>query len=163
MGQPNPEAAGGEPIRLRAHHLLCILGSRGKGYNDAFIANMSCVVERIRSEPRTLLALVDSGDCICSACPHDSPEGCVRAGNTAGRVRERDTAVLLELGLCPSDLITVRAAYQRVKERITPACLSRIICLGCEWEPLGYCKEGLDKLQANGGAIPGDEIPSGHK
>jgi len=51
-------------VRLRAHHLLCILTFAGKGYSPAFVANMAGVVARIGAgEP---IEVVAGPDDICA-------------------------------------------------------------------------------------------------
>jgi uncharacterized protein len=51
-------------VRLRAHHLLCILTFAGEGYSTAFVANLAGIVARIGAgEP---IELIDGPDDICA-------------------------------------------------------------------------------------------------
>ena len=46
-------ADGAPPIRFRPHHFLCSLGFEGKGYSEAFTANMTGIVMgRLRAPER---------------------------------------------------------------------------------------------------------------
>ena len=38
-----------KPLRYRPHHFLCSLGFEGKGYSDAFTANMEAIVMDTKS------------------------------------------------------------------------------------------------------------------
>ena len=148
MGQQNDMTPGEGPLRLRAHHLLCALGFRGLGYNDAFVENMCRVVELLRSEPETKLRLIDTVDCICEACPHNVDQEC-RRGGKGEKAAQRDRAMLERLNFLPPAVITVGSAYDRVREKITPEMMSEEICMECEWETLGHCQEGLEKLKSD--------------
>lgn len=50
-------------IRLRAHHLLCMLTFAGKGYTPAFIANYKAVIRRLNAGED--IELVTGPDDIC--------------------------------------------------------------------------------------------------
>ena len=151
----NERQADSETISLRGHHLLCILGFRGLGYDEAFVENMQCVVTRIRANPHAALRLVESADAICAACPHDSPDGCTHTEAAGARLSTRDRRVLDVLGLNPDDDVTVASVYALVRERVTEDVLVEDLCKGCDWLEAGYCSEGLLRLNAfSGEGIP---------
>ena len=54
---------------LRGHHLLCLKGFQGYGYNKSFTENMNKINELRKSE-NTTVTLTDSPDDICTACPN---------------------------------------------------------------------------------------------
>lgn len=54
---------------LRGHHLLCLKGFQGYGYDDDFVKNMTRVNELRKSE-KTTIQLTNSPDDICKACPN---------------------------------------------------------------------------------------------
>ena len=45
---------GSEPIRIRAHHLLCMQGFQGYGYNKTFTENMTHIAPRNSQKSRIL-------------------------------------------------------------------------------------------------------------
>jgi len=149
MGRQTAEGGPERPLRIRAHHLLCILGFRGLGYSEGFVSNMRRVVERLRSQPEAALEIIDSEDCICTACPHNSSEGCVHDRNFDGRTRKRDAIVFRRLDMTPGAEITVGSVYDRIKEHFTPDVMREEVCPECEWERLGHCVEGLEKLRTS--------------
>ncbi len=76
-------------IRLRGHHLLCLLGYRGMGYSEQFTANMTEVYNTLRQNPDTYIKLVEGPDEICSHYPKDKSGHCEE-----DTVNTRDLAIL---------------------------------------------------------------------
>ena len=107
---------------------------------------MTRVVKRMRSRPQTVLALTDSADSICAACPHLYRKSCRRKRGAATSARNRDLAVLRRLGLGVGARITVGNAYALVREKLASERIAMEICSGCSWWECGYCKDGLKKL-----------------
>ena len=54
---------------LRGHHLLCLKGFQGYGYNDDFVENMKFINSK-RKDNITTISLTNSADDICSSCPN---------------------------------------------------------------------------------------------
>jgi hypothetical protein len=123
-------------IRLRAHHLLCMLTFVGKGYSPRFVENYETIAARLSSgEP---IEIVEGPDDICrplvekSETPH-----CLGASVTA-----RDAAALLavsasmEASLEPGAMLTPSAALVgRLRTHFSTGQL-RGACAGCEWSGL---------------------------
>jgi hypothetical protein len=145
-GQKVARGRSEKPLRIRGHHLLCILGFRGLGYSGAFVAQMGRIVRRVRRGPRSRLVLLDSADSICAACPHLSAGGLCRNGKASARIRAKDRAILRRLGLKPGTSLSASAAYERVRRKIAPALLTGKLCARCRWRSLGCCAEGLERL-----------------
>jgi hypothetical protein len=120
-------------IRLRPHHLMCILTYVGRGYTPSFVRNLDRVIERIRSGAEILL--VDEPDDICAAFDSDERH-CERPS-----VTERDRAAVQALAgsfgerldagapfsLSATTLGEMRGEYLRTREQT---------CGGCEWYEL---------------------------
>jgi hypothetical protein len=51
-------------VRLRGHHLLCILTFVGKGYDGPFVANLARVIDRLAAGEAVLV--VDGPDDVCA-------------------------------------------------------------------------------------------------
>ena len=147
--RPLPTGTGRGAFVLRAHHLLCALGFRGIGYSPEFTANMKRVVRRLRAG-RQQVRLTDTPDVICAACPNLRGGRCRPASGLHSRVPARDRRVLRRMGLPPGTVVTVKRAYDLVRERITPKDLREKTCAGCRWLELGYCEEGLAALARAG-------------
>jgi len=135
-----------QPLKIRSHHLLCILGFRGLGYSEEFAANMGKVVGELRSDPTFPITLVVGCDAICVSCPHKKEGKCLKRANSEVDVPVLDLELLKRLGLQAGTQMLAGEAWERVKERLTPGDLTEI-CGDCEWLGLGYCAEGLRRLK----------------
>ncbi len=134
-------------VKLRGHHLLCILTFVGHGYSRAFSENYKTVVQRLNAgEP---VVLVDGPDDICAALiKEDADPHCFTCS-----VTERDTAALEvvravlerplgigeELVLTADMIALLRGAYGKGKMAAA--------CNGCEWQQLcdDIAKNGFKK------------------
>ncbi|GGI99813.1 hypothetical protein GCM10010885_06360 [Alicyclobacillus cellulosilyticus] len=135
-------------IRLRGHHLLCLLGYRGMGYSAAFTANMTRIHATLRRQPDTLVELVDGPDDLCDHFPPDQPRHC-----EDGNVQRRDAAVLAQSGLSPGDMRPWRELEVVLGARFVPADIPRL-CSTCPWLPYGVCEDGLRRIRAGEGLFP---------
>lgn len=54
---------------LRAHHLLCLKGFQGYGYDEKFTQNMTEINFK-RKQDETTVLLTDIADDICQSCPN---------------------------------------------------------------------------------------------
>ena len=132
-------------MKLRGHHLICILGYRGLGYSQEYVDNMTRIVEQLR--PSTLLWICSEPDDICAPCPFLGEKGCQERGPGSEEVvRNRDLAVMERLGIAAGDSIPWGEVKERIRRCISPEDLVDI-CQDCQWLPQGYCEEGLHKLR----------------
>lgn len=121
-------------VRLRAHHLLCLLTYVGKGYTRAFTANYDAIVARLEAGEDAML--VEGPDDICAPMLADGHH-CLNAS-----VRERDakargaTSALygrpLEAG---TRFLLDAAIIARLRAAFADGS-SRSACLGCQWMTL---------------------------
>ena len=135
------------PLTIRGHHLLCLLGFRGRGYSPAFVESMGKVLEEFRANPDVPVILVTECDEICSSCPHMAENECRKNPDSAVRIKEKDAAILKKAGLPANKSTTPKEAWNAVKETFTPEDIA-VLCSRCQWVGLGYCQEGLAKLLA---------------
>lgn len=122
-------------VRLRSHHLLCVLTYVGKGYSAAFIANYDGIAERLRRGEDILI--VSGPDDICAPLLGEPEPHCLReSAAERDRLAARDVEQLLarpirvgaRLSLDAAALARMRAAFS--------AGLTREACQGCEWAGL---------------------------
>ncbi|KIL38046.1 hypothetical protein SD70_29045 [Gordoniibacillus kamchatkensis] len=137
-----------KPVKLRGHHLLCLLGYRGMGYSAEYAANMNAVHERLRTEPETAVALVLGADDLCSCFPADQPYHC-----DSDTVARRDAAVLERLGLEPGQSLAWSELLRRIAAAVSPADVP-LWCASCPWLQYGVCEEGVALVRAGGGLRP---------
>ena len=120
-----------EILNLRPHHLLCTRAFKGKGYSPAFVENMQCVINRLKTGCD--ITLIEGVDDICASCPERIGNRC----RSETKVTAFDTAALSLLQL-------ERKTYSYTKiDRILIAQLTEpayhCICRGCEWKETGIC------------------------
>ena len=136
-------------MKLRGHHLVCLLGFRGLGYSPEFVANMDGIAERLRSFPETLIEIVRQPDDVCSPCPFLGERGCQDKGpGSEERKRDQDKAVMDRLNIKAGERVSWLEVRERMRSSISPEDLKEI-CQDCEWLPLGYCGEGLEELKGS--------------
>ena len=133
-------------MRLRAHHLLCILGFRGLGYDEKFIKKMESVIQRIKEHPDLGIEIIKECDNICAACPFNV-EGFCRNEVVGGEeaVRGKDQVVVERLELKKRKKYSLKEILNLIKKKIKRDDLS-VICKDCPWLKMGYCEEGLEKI-----------------
>ncbi len=129
-------------IKLRPHHLLCLIGWRGNGYNEAFSANFDKVAAALRGGGR--FEAVMGTDDICAACPHNE-EGECRRGPRA-RPLLLDQRVLERLELEAGQAYDYASVADALPARISPDDLASI-CAGCSWLDRGWCRTALAELK----------------
>lgn len=122
-------------IRLRAHHLLCLLTFAGKGYSPAFAARFSVIARRIHKG--ATIQIVTGPDDICAPVLNDPQSHC---RNVSVALRDdqaaRDVGALLGRVIRPGDsfpldgqtIAKMRAGFAQTRIRAA--------CLGCEWSDL---------------------------
>lgn len=122
-------------VRVRPHHLLCVLTYAGNGYSAAFTSNFDGIAARLARGEEVLI--VEGPDDICAPLRDDAGAHCWRDG-----VRERDRLAARDLGnllLSPiraESRLTLTPASLRDMRGAFAAGRSRAACLGCEWSDL---------------------------
>lgn len=122
-------------VRLRGHHLLCILTYVGKGYSERFVKNYDRVAERL--DAGESVVIVDGPDDICAPLLSDEDAHCVRSGPA-----ERDRSALRDLSevfgrdlRAGSSVVIDKDWLQRARELFRSGMVRRA-CFGCEWHDL---------------------------
>ncbi|MGH6761784.1 MAG: DUF1284 domain-containing protein [Phyllobacterium sp.] len=122
-------------VRLRAHHLLCMLTYVGKGYTAAFTANYDRIVERLNRGEDILL--VHGPDDICAPLLCENGAHCFNDS-----VLQRDeraaqaVSKILARPLRPGDSFRPDAAMLARMRKAFLAGKSRAACKDCEWSAL---------------------------
>jgi hypothetical protein len=136
-----------DPIDIRGHTLLCLQGFRGEGYSPDFVANMASLHSRLVLNPKVPVRVVVEPDAICAACPNLGPSGCrLRGEGTEAAMRVQDRDVMGRLSIAPGELLSWEEILRRIAATVGSGMLPEI-CGSCPWLPLGYCAEGIERLQ----------------
>ncbi|ADV83315.1 DUF1284 domain-containing protein [Terriglobus saanensis] len=123
-------------IKLRAHHLLCMLTFVGEGYTPAFVSNFEEVIWSIK-RGEALVKIVQGPDDLCSplfkeaVCHCHDPSVLLRDERAAA-----DLGVLLELAIGPGEsLLLTEDVLQTLRRSFADGTI-RSACLDCQWKPL---------------------------
>ncbi|MDN2567312.1 DUF1284 domain-containing protein [Aquibium sp. A9E412] len=122
-------------VRLRPHHLLCLLTYAGKGYSPGFTANYDSIAERIaRGED---ILIVAGPDDICAPLLDDREPHCWQASVTERDVlAARDLGRLLAMPIRTGTQLSLeRHGLRRMRAAFAEGSL-RQACAGCEWSTL---------------------------
>ena len=84
-------------LLLRAHHLFCIQGYQGYGYDESFSENMDYIHKKI-NEKDTCVQLCDYADDICKKCPNLKNNMCINSENNL-HIVDMDRKVLEKLDI----------------------------------------------------------------
>lgn len=123
-------------IRIRPHHLLCMLTFVGKGYTPAFVSNFEQIAALIATGEQTV-EIVYAPDDICAAMLHEPTCHCHKdnlmdrdrlAAETLSGLLQEQVQEHTTLQLSQEMLKRLRAAF--ATGQIRSACRS------CQWSPL---------------------------
>ncbi|WP_105418823.1 DUF1284 domain-containing protein [Neorhizobium sp. T25_27] len=122
-------------VRLRPHHLLCMLTFVGEGYSPAFVANYRRLAGRLSAGET--IEIVSGPDDICAPLLSDESAHCFGA-SVAGRdaAALADIARLLGRELEIGAVIASDQALFEQLRRAFSAGVTRDACTGCEWSSL---------------------------
>ena len=122
-------------VRLRAHHLLCLLTYVGEGYSAGFIANLDQITTRLRAGED--IHLVDGPDDICAPLLGSEQDHC--AGPSAAERDQIAASAIPELlgqDLTAGTRLSLdEAELARLRRAFTSGVI-RAACSGCEWADL---------------------------
>lgn len=134
-------------IKLRGHHLFCLIGFRGMGYSEAYATNMKKVHAQLRSAPHTPFQLIEGADDLCAKFPCNEPYHC-----DAARVAEQDQKFLEKLQLQIGDVVTWADVERRVQTLVTQQVIHEV-CFDCQWREYGVCEEGVERVHKGLGLV----------
>ncbi len=132
------------PIRYRPHHFLCTIGFEGKGYSEAFTANMASIVDgrlRAKGGDDLQIEVVGAADDLCAPCPKRRGNLCTNQT----QINRLDRAHAAALDLAPREVLTWGEAKDRIRQNVPKGSLATL-CEGCQWEPYGMCEAALARL-----------------
>jgi hypothetical protein len=125
-------------LRLRPHHLLCLLTYAGEGYSDAFIANFNTVIHRLRRGEDVLI--VSGPDDICVPLL-DLDEGrephCLRKSvSERDRIAANTVSRFVGYRIVVGEKIILDLEFLHRMRRAFTSGQTRQACIGCEWSEL---------------------------
>ena len=125
-------------MKLRPHHLLCTQGYSGKGYSNAFTANMTDITNRLRGDGDVAVEIVFSTDDICISCPNMLG---VNICERDDKVKRFDRKVVEYFGVEEKNYI-YREITGEINAKMTAEMMDDI-CGDCNWYPISACKKNI--------------------
>ena len=119
-----------DPIRIRAHHLLCIQGFQGYGYDHEFIQRMGEIVALLRSDTSHEVEIIAETDEICHNCPNLNEGVCAK--DQGSNIKKLDVHVINHSLLKENDAMTFKRAIDTINHDLNSADV-KFVCDGCEW------------------------------
>ena len=114
---------------LRGHHLLCLKGFQGYGYDENFSRNM-CEVNSKRKQENTTVLITNTSDDICKACPNLKNDLC--ENNTQNeRIISMDNEVIKKLDT--SKEYNSVELFEKIDEIFYTKESVSEICFNCMW------------------------------
>lgn len=122
-------------VRLRGHHLLCMLTYIGKGYSPAFVDNYDTIARRLSGGED--IEIIDGPDDICQPLLCTGDCHCFNE-NVVVRDRLALNAVsdLLETTIAAGSDFELDAARLALMRTAFAAGIIRKACRSCEWSDL---------------------------
>lgn len=122
-------------IRLRGHHLLCMLTFVGEGYDPAFTDNYRQIAKRLSAGEDILF--VAGPDDICAPLLGGESPHCLSDGAEARDIAAAEAVGrLLGRKIAPGATVSPDAALLATLRQKFAAGEIRKACRGCEWESL---------------------------
>ncbi|MGI3903147.1 MAG: DUF1284 domain-containing protein [Janthinobacterium lividum] len=123
------------PVKLRPHHLLCVLTYVGKGYSPAFVAQYDRVAARLSAGEALLV--VDGPDDICATIVDTVGSHCRgTSASTRDRLAAERVGALLGRSVASGAVLELgREQLGALRHAFANGQL-RSACVGCEWERL---------------------------
>ena len=117
-------------IKLLGHHLLCLQGFQGYGYNKEFILNMASINDLRKSKDCTII-LTNTSDDICSSCPNLKNNKCKNEKQNK-IIEKMDDEVLSQLEY--KNKYNAPELFNEVSLKFETLKSVENICKNCKWE-----------------------------
>lgn len=116
---------------LRGHHLLCIQGFQGYGYDETFIKNMDYIKSLINKN-NIQIKVIDSDDDICKFCPNLTKENICKDSNYNNNIKKMDNVVIKKLNLNENKLDS-KKLFDKINTLFKSKDDIKLVCGNCSW------------------------------
>lgn len=127
-----------EILNLRAHHLLCLPGYKGNGYDGSHKTSWDTISAQLRENPDTFVRIIDGKDDLCKNCPNAKGANGIRCN--AGFLSQLDEKVKDMLFLKTGLVLTWKQLMERAYA-IMNKDNHKEACGNCEWRRAGLCED----------------------
>ncbi|MFD1706333.1 DUF1284 domain-containing protein [Siminovitchia sediminis] len=127
-------------VKLRGHHIFCLLGYRGMGYSVEYVENMTRLHQSLRNNPKSVIQIVEGPDQLCEKFPGSGVYHC-----QDDDIYERDSVFLEKLGLHIDQIATWEEIESLIRKHVVPSDV-QIVCKTCSWRRYGVCEKGVQEI-----------------
>jgi len=126
-------------VTLRAHHLLCLQGYQGYGYDERFKVNLEKKLKILKNH-NTKVIVSSSPDDLCEKCPNLKENICVGIGKSFResllnneKIVKKDLAILKEIKIKSKKKYSFKELIKIVNNVFTGKNQLKYICNDCQW------------------------------
>ncbi len=128
-------------IEMRPHHLLCLPGYKGFGYDKKHANSWDRVSESLKEYPDMRVKIVEGKDTLCTTCPNDGSKG--------SKCNERilkilDNKVKEMLQLKENTIYKFNELMENLRNVMNPQ-KHKELCGACQWRAQGLCGDTFKK------------------
>ncbi len=127
-------------LKLRGHHLFCLLGYQGMGYSEEYVENMTSLHQLLKEQPETWVQLIEGPDQLCEKYPNSGEYHCQDQ-----HIGDRDRVILEKLGLKIGQIIKWKDIETSIQKNVVPSDIEAV-CETCSWRSYGVCEEGVQRI-----------------
>ncbi|MDD3984568.1 MAG: DUF1284 domain-containing protein [Methanobacterium sp.] len=121
-----------DPIKIRAHHILCIQGFQGYGYSKDFETHMQRIIIFLDTHPTTKIQIITKTDEICSYCPYNYKNSCNMDKYSPIIMEKLDKLIIKKFLLKENEIYPIEDILKLVNDNINHNTLIEI-CGNCSW------------------------------
>ena len=138
-------------INLRAHHLLCLQGYQGFGYDEKFKLNLEKKLNLLKNNT-TKVILTNSPDDLCKKCPNLKENICIGNSKSTDSLENNDKIVKMDLTILQKTKLEKNREYsfknliKIVNKVFSKRKDLKNICKDCTWtnECLWYQSRSIE-------------------
>lgn len=131
-------------IEMRPHHLLCLPGYKGYGYDKKHANSWDRVSASLKEYPDMRVKIVSGKDTLCTSCPNDGSNG--TTCNAKG-LKTLDDKVKTLCDIKDNVVYRFNELMDKVKSVMTPN-KHKELCGDCLWWNQGLCHDTFQKTSA---------------
>ncbi|MDD5258403.1 MAG: DUF1284 domain-containing protein [bacterium] len=118
-------------LKLRGHHLICLIAFQGEGYSKAFARNFKKLQKLYLNNPDEKVKVVAGPDMACKKCPHLSNNTCISPIDSPNsRIIALDKKAFKLLKITPG-IYNIGVLHQHI--RLLTKLSLRNFCRNCSW------------------------------
>ena len=134
-------------LKLRGHHLICLIAFQEEGYSAAFARNFKKLQKIYLNNPTEKIKVVAGPDMACKKCPHLSQNTCISPiDGPNSRIIAFDKMAFKLLKIKPG-IYNVGELHQRLR-RLKSRSL-HTFCRNCSWYGRTPCQKVISEWSSS--------------